>query len=52
MNKVHSSTSMVRISIRKEGVSFTGGIYPLHSAESAVRNFIAQGYKVVSVKQI
>ena len=45
-------TPMVWIKVKKIGHSFTGGMYPLATAPSSVLKLQAQGFKVISVKQV
>ena len=52
MNKISSNIQMVRISVKKEGVSFTGGVYPLNRAITVTNNLVRDGFKIISVKAI
>lgn len=43
---------MFKISVSRPGTSFTGGIYPEKSLVSAIRNYIKEGYTILSVENL
>lgn len=47
-----SYSPMVWVKVSKLGSSWTGGMYPMLGISNRIQKLQAQGYKVVSVKQV